>query len=112
MALYPREVAFRKWLVTGKAGSIYNYYTGMLAIDRGEYILIRDEKSDAMVPQWVPNAEITALAEAAIEAWTANAVHLFQRRIKDYTYEYIAMKRSPHQVPLWMPDGALEIVDD
>lgn len=112
MAIYPREVAFRKWLISATPGHHYTYYTGFLGIDRGEFILVRDEKSDNVLPEWVPNAEITALAMAAIEAWQANAVHLFQRKLRDFEYQYIAVKRSPHQVPLWMPDGALEIIND
>lgn len=104
-----RVEAFRKWLQSARAGSIYVYYTGMLASDRGGFILVHDERGEAEYT-WVPNLEIDALARAAIDAWDAGRVHLFQRKLHEDEYEYIAMKRYL-AAPLWMPDGALEFVD-
>lgn len=109
MAVTNRVTAFRKWLATARAGSIYVYYTGVLALDRGSYIMVHDEKLGSNY-EWLANSEIDGLAKAAMEAWESGRAHLFQRKLHDHEYDYIAMKRYL-SAPLWMPDGALEIID-
>lgn len=83
-----RLEAFRDWLRTATAGQVYTYYTGVLAVDRGTIIDVGDG-----VLEFEPHGDIDALGRTALEAFDANRVHLFQRKIHDNEYEYIAMKR-------------------
>lgn len=84
---------FKHWLDTANIGQVYIYYTGHLAVDRGTIV---DMHIIGAVPLFIPNGEVDGLGRAAIEAWEADKVHLFQRKIHDNEYQYIAMKRSRH----------------
>lgn len=99
-----RAKAFREWLDTATAGHHYVYFRGSLINARGRFENIEDEIV------YTQNEEISELANAVWETYKAGRVHLFQRKLHDNEYEYIAVKRYM-PVPLWMPDGALEIVD-
>lgn len=83
-----RVEAFREWLATSPVGKFYIYHTGFLAIDRVKVIV--DEKGDIV---YSPVPEIHELAKLAIDAFEDNTVHLFQRKIHDNEYQYIAVKR-------------------
>lgn len=83
-----RLEAFREWIKTANTGQVYTYYTGFLSIDRGTIVDIGDG-----LTEFEPNGDIDALATTAINAFENNRVHLFQRKIHDNEYEYIAMKR-------------------
>lgn len=84
-----RVEAFRDWIDNSRVGKIYIYYTGHLGVDRGTIIDtgLRDE------PLFVANGDIDDLGKLAIDAFEANRVHLFQRRLHDNEWQYIAMKR-------------------
>lgn len=88
MNLKTRVEAFHDWLASSRPGQVYVYYTGFLAVDRGSFIVDPDLRIE-----FVPNSDIDALGKSAIDAFEANRVHLFQRKIHDKVYEYIAMKR-------------------
>ena len=81
--------AFRDWIRTARAGQVYIYYTGDLANDRGAYIDWGD--GDHLV--FIASGDIDAIGTLAYDAFTSNQVHLFQRKIHDNIYQYIAMKR-------------------
>lgn len=83
-----RLEAFRDWLRTATPGQVYTYYTGFLAVDRGTIVDYGNGEFTI-----VPNEAIDELARDAISAFESNRVHLFQRKIHDRVYEYIAMKR-------------------
>lgn len=85
-----RYDAFKRWINTGRVGSVFVYYTGFLAMDRGTIIDLGGGYTE-----FSPNGDIDAIASLAIDAWDANRVHLFQRKLHDNEYEYIAMKRRP-----------------
>lgn len=99
-----RAKAFREWLRDAIAGHHYVYFRGSLIKARGSF----EEVHGEMV--WEENTAIIELANEVYGAHLAHRVHLFQRKLHDDDYEYIAVKRYM-PVPLWMPDGALEIVD-
>lgn len=99
-----RAKELRKWINTSRPGHHYVYFRGSLINARGQYQNVNDELT------YLPNDEITSLANEAWQAYKAGRVHLFQRKLHDNEYEYIAVKRYL-PTPLWMPDGALEIVD-
>lgn len=83
-----RVKAFNDWLKTSPPGQVYTYYTGFLSVDRGTII---DTASGDF--EFVPNEDVDDLGRLALSAFEANRVHLFQRKIHDNVYEYIAMKR-------------------
>lgn len=72
---------FREWIDTAQTGQVYVYHTGFLVVDRCSSGRI------------LPNTHY--IANLALEAFDAGKLHLFQRKIHDGVYEYIAMKRSP-----------------
>lgn len=86
-----RVEKFREWIDTARAGRIYIYYTGRLSIDRGTIV----DYGDGAAPVFVPNGDINELGKLALDAFEANRVHLFQRKIHDREYQYIAMKSGP-----------------
>lgn len=83
-----RAEAFNDWLKTSLPGQVFTYYTGHLAVDRGSYIY--DPTAGL---EFVPNETIDKLGWLALSAWEANRVYLFQRKLHDHVWEYIAMKR-------------------
>lgn len=99
-----RAKAFREWLDHATAGHHYVYFRGSLINARGKWESVNDELI------YLPNTEIDTLATEVYGAFLAHRVHLFQRKLHDNEYEYIAVKRYL-PAPLWMPDGSLEIVD-
>lgn len=87
-----REAAFSKWIANAKASEVYVYHTGFLAIDRGVYI---GDISDGGL--FIPNPEVDTVARMAIDASDAEKVYLFQRKLHDKVYDYIAIKRSKYR---------------
>lgn len=83
-----RVEAFNEWLKTAPPGQVFTYYTGFLALDRGEIVDIGDG-----VQLVIPKGDIDTLGRMAIDAFYSGQVHLFQRKIHDHEYQYIAMKR-------------------
>jgi hypothetical protein len=74
---------FTAWLNKSRPGSICIYHTGELITDRSIDL--------------GPIQLKTALDTVASEAYTAfkdNRVHLFQRKLHDHVYQYIAFKRG------------------
>lgn len=86
---------FYDWINTATTGQVYLYHTGFLAQDRGTII---DVGSD--MPLFIPNGDIHEIGKLAIDAFNTKRVHLFQRKIHDGVYEYIAMKRRAYE-RLW-----------
>lgn len=84
-----RVEAFRDWLKQDRVGKIYIYYTGHLAVDRGTII----DTGLAEEPLFIANGDIDELGKLAIDAFNSDRVHLFQRKIHDNEWQYIAMKR-------------------
>jgi len=84
-----RVEAFNDWITHSRAGQVYIYYTGFLAVDRGTIM----DWGNGENPVFIANGDIHDLGKTAIEAWEANRIHLFQRKIHDREYQYIAMKR-------------------
>jgi hypothetical protein len=82
---------FKEWVRRSRQGGMCIYYKGYLAIDRFEKIY-DPTKIDAE-PTLIGNA-IDGTGRAALEAFDAGKVHLFQRKLHDCEYEYIAMKAS------------------
>lgn len=83
-----RVETFREWLKDARPGQVFIYYTGHLTVDRGSVIV--DDSGDITIE---PNADIDELARIAIDAWDNKRVHLFQRKLHDNEYQYIAMTR-------------------
>ncbi len=83
-----RVEKFRDWIKTSRPGQIYIYYTGFLAIQRGHIIDIGGREQ-----YMIANGDVDALGNLAASAFEDNRVHLFQRKLRDNEYEYIAMKR-------------------
>lgn len=104
MEISNRAKAFREWLGHATAGHHYVYFQGNMMTARGEWRSVNDDLI------FFPNTEINSLADTVYEAHLAHRVYLFQRKLHDNEYQYIAMKRYM-PAPLWMPDGALEIID-
>jgi hypothetical protein len=86
--LKTRTEAFHDWLKSSTPGQVYTYYTGFLAVDRGTIVDVGDG-----VLEFIPNEAVDDLGRLALSAFEDNRVHLFQRKIHDRVYEYIAMKR-------------------
>ena len=85
---------FSHWLETSTPGSVIIYHTGFLGVDRFKNI-INIANGVPIAFEVVP--EIRDKALAAIEAFEQNKVHLYQRKISDMVYQYIAQKRSKYQ---------------
>lgn len=83
---------FEDWISNARTGQVYTYHVGYLAIDRGT--IINCPNSDRTLV--IPNGDIDGLATLALEGFERGKLHLFQRKIHDREYEYIAMKRSPY----------------
>jgi len=84
-----RVEKFRDWIERSRTGKIYIYHSGYLARDRGRIVDYADS-GEAIIE---PNGDIDDLANIAIDAFVSGRVHLFQRKIHDNQYQYIAMKR-------------------
>lgn len=84
-----RTEAFRDWLETATTGQVYTYYTGFLSSDRGVIVDYGDGDT-----KFIPSGDIDELGRIALVAFETDKVHLFQRKIHDREYQYIAMKRS------------------
>lgn len=80
---------FREWIKSAKVGKVFIYHTGHLAVDRG---VIVDNGTD--MPLFIPNGDIHELGKLAIRAFEQGVVYLFQRKLHDNVWEYIAMKKS------------------
>lgn len=83
--------AFRDWLDTSRKGKIYIYHTGFLAVDRGSIV---DFTNGAFSIN--PDSDIDCVARMALDAFNSHRVHLFQRKLHDREYQYIAMKRGKY----------------
>lgn len=72
-------------LRTLKRGERYVYHTGYLVMDRASYPIYTHKytKEEAAV--------ISTIADEALTLSNKRRVHLFQRRLKDFTYDYIAL---------------------
>lgn len=79
---------FQKWVDTSNTGAFIVYHTGFLSVDRVS-MQVHDFS-------YVPNPPVDDLAVSAIEAFERGKVHLFQRKISDMVYQYIAVKRSKY----------------
>lgn len=84
-----RVEAFREWLDTARTGQVFIYYTGFLSVDRGSYV----DYADGHPVTFEPSGDIDTLGEMAFAEFKNGRVHLFQRKIHDNEYQYIAMKR-------------------
>lgn len=82
---------FADWIKNAKASEVFVYHRGYLAIDRGIYI--GDVERGGI---FVPDIEVDTLARMAIDAFDANIVYLFQRKLQDRVYDYLAIKRSKY----------------
>jgi hypothetical protein len=78
---------FRKWVDTSNTGAVITYHTGFLSVDRVKMVALDSYK---------PVPEIHDLAMEAIEAFERGKVHLFQRKLSDMKYDYLAMKASKY----------------
>lgn len=79
---------FREWINHSRPGQVFIYYTGFLAVDRGTVIV--DPTGSLTIE---PNGDIDELGQLALEAFDNKRVHLFQRKLHDHEYQYIAFKR-------------------
>lgn len=84
-------VEFNNWLKRSRQGGMCIYHTGFLAVDR--FYRIFDPSKGDSAPLLIGN-DIHATATSAMNAWEAGKVHLFQRKLHDGVYQYIAMKAS------------------
>lgn len=82
---------FQDWIKHARTGQVYKYHTGFLAVDRQSIVNVVDN-----LPILVNGGPVDAMASEAILAFDAKRIHLFQRKLKDGVYEYIAMKRSQY----------------
>lgn len=80
---------FLKWLSESRTGGMCIYYTGFLAVDRFT-IVGKDPETQITIRK----PEIDDLARVVIDAFDRGRVHLFQRKLHDNEYQYIAMKSS------------------
>lgn len=81
---------FKEWLHTSKAGQPCIYHTGFLAVDRGFYVGTVEDIG------FIPNPVVHELAKDVLQAWDDNKIHLFQRKLHDSVYQYIAVKKSKY----------------
>lgn len=83
-----RVEAFREWLLSANTGQTYIYFTGNLG---GNRFVPTVDGTGTVID--CPNGDIDELGTLAYQAFTANRVHLWQRKLRDNEYQYIAMKR-------------------
>lgn len=81
--------AFDDWLLRSRVGKIHIYHTGSLLSDRGRLI----DYGDGQPLVFEPCGDVDAVGRAAMDAFVAGRVYLFQRKLHDHVYQYIAMKR-------------------
>lgn len=84
----PQTDAFNEWLSSTTPGQVFTYHTGFLAVDRGTIVDYGDGQLS-----FVPNGDVDELGKATLSAFDTGRVHLFQRKVHDRVYQYIAMKR-------------------
>lgn len=87
----PNLEEFKNWIAHARTGQVYKYHKGFLAVDRNTIVDLVDN-----LPVLVPGGDVHSIAMEAINAFDAKRVHLFQRKLQEGVYEYIAMKRSPY----------------
>lgn len=87
----PNLKEFKDWITHARTGQVYKYHTGFLAVDRQSIVDLVDG-----IPVLVNGGHIHDIAREAILAFDTKRIHLFQRKLQDGVYEYIAMKRSPY----------------
>lgn len=87
----PNLKEFKDWLKNAQTGQIYKYHTGLLAVDRQSIVGVVDN-----LPILFNGGSVHDIATEALNAFDAKRIHLFQRKLQDGVYEYIAMKRSPY----------------
>ena len=80
---------FHDWFKEARTGDFLVYHKGNLCLDRCT-ALDGGDTSHCTPASW----ELGALANYAMEAFHERRVHLFQRKLSDHEYEYIAVKRS------------------
>lgn len=83
MSLDANKSVYR--LRTLKRGERYVYHTGYLPMGRASYPIYERKytKEEAAV--------ISKIADEALTLSNKRRVHLVQRRLKDFTYDYIAL---------------------
>jgi len=84
---------FKDWLHRGRAGSMCIYHTGYLALDRFHIVDVAFP-GDTKVSLTTPIERVDEVARLALDAFEEKRVHLFQRKLHDNEYQYIAMKAS------------------
>lgn len=91
-----RVQEFKDFLNHANTGQVHIYYQGNLAVQRGTIIDIAGFNSDETdgPTLFVPNGDIDELGRLAMDAFENNSVHLFQRKLRDNEYQYIAMKKG------------------
>lgn len=97
---YPEKIKlaeFKDWLDNANVGQTIIYHTGNLAIDRGNVIYDAGVTSSGKF-LYIHNEIVEQLAVETLNAFEEGKVHLFQRKIHDNEYQYIAMKRSRHNL--------------
>lgn len=87
----PNLSEFKDWIKNARTGQVYKYHTGFLAVDRNSIVDITDS-----IPILVPGGVVHEIALEALYAFDTKRVYLFQRKLHEGVYEYIAMKRSPY----------------
>lgn len=88
----PNKAEFSDWIANAKPSEVYVYHTGFLAIDRGLYI--GDIEHGGL---FIPKPEVDAIARMAVDASDDEKVYLFQRKLQDRVYDYLAVKRSKYR---------------
>lgn len=81
--------AFDDWLDTAKTGQVLTYYRGFLKMDRTFTISIEPDRVELVLDE-----DVDKVGRHAMAAFVDGKVHLFQRKVADGVYEYIAMKKS------------------
>jgi hypothetical protein len=84
------DTSVRTWLETSKPGHVLLYHVGFLSIDRCNAAYKNG------VLEYDCTTPISDKANMIIEAWEAGKVHIFQRKIADMKYEYLAVKRNKY----------------
>jgi hypothetical protein len=76
------------WLNNSLTGSVMIYHTGSLGNDRGRFV----SSPDGLV--WQAEGPVNEVAKELVAAFDAGKVHLFQRKVSDMKYDYLAVKAS------------------